>query len=177
LLAVLTRVRNRDYRDEMGMWADVVAKLPDNDRARASYANNWIFLRDRERQLAQQASSQGLTAQAREHTEAAQRAFDQAGVHYEEAVRLAPEDSYWHANLGTYYLDRGRIDDAVRELELSRTQLPTYGMTLQNLGFAYARKGDNPRAIESFEAALAHGAPNPDAVQSYLTSLKGTRGH
>jgi Tfp pilus assembly protein PilF len=147
VLTFATRARNRDYRTEIGMWADVVEKLPSNDRAHASYAND-------------------LRVAGR---------IEEAGQHYETASRLAPEDPYWHANLGTYYLDRGRLDDAIRELELSRSQLPTYGMTLGNLGYAYLRKGERDKALECLESALLHGSPNPDAVRGWLASLKAQR--
>lgn len=171
-LALLTRVRNLDYRDEMAMWADVVEKLPSNDRAHTSYANNWIFVRQREEQLAQQASAQGLAAQARAHSEAARKALERAGEHFAKAAQLAPEDPDWHTNLGAYYLDTGRVAEAIRELELARAGRPTFGTTLQSLGEAYARTNEIDKAIEAFEAALANNAPNPDWVRTRLASLR-----
>jgi tetratricopeptide (TPR) repeat protein len=137
-----------DYRTEIGMWADVVAKLPGNDRAHGSYAND---LREAGR-------------------------IEEAGQHYEEASRLAPDDPYWLANLGTFYLDRGRLDEAIAKLELSRGLLPTYGMTLSNLGFAYMRKGQNDLAIEALQGALAHDAPNPGYTAKYLGELLAQAG-
>lgn len=175
-LGLLTRARNVDYRDEMHMWADVVEKLPSNDRAHTSYANNWIFVRQREEQLAQQASTQGLVARARAHTEAARKALERAGEHFAEAARLVPEDPDWHTNLGAYYLDTGRTADAIRELELARAGRPTFGTTLQSLGQAYAQNGEVDKAIEAFEAALANGAPNPDWIAGRLAGLRAQRG-
>jgi tetratricopeptide (TPR) repeat protein len=147
-LVLATRARMPDYRSEIGMWADVVAKLPSNDRAHGSYAND---LREAGR-------------------------IEEAGLHYEEASRLAPDDPYWLANLGTFYLDRGRLDEAIAKLELSRGLLPTYGMTLSNLGFAYMRKGQNDLAIEALQGALAHDAPNPGYTAKYLGELLAQAG-
>jgi len=142
--AVLTtRARNRDYASEIGMWRDVLDKLPTNARAQASYGND-------------------LVTAGRE---------PEAGAHYAEAVRLHPENGYWRANLGTWLMGNGKLDDAVAELERSRAILPKYGMTLQNLGEAYSRRGENDKALELWQQALENGAPQPGALVARVSPL------
>lgn len=144
----LTRARNETYRTEIGVWADTVAKMPENDRAQACYGND-------------------LRVAGR---------IQEAGQRYGEAVRLAPRDPYWAANYGTWLLDQGRVEEGIAELERSRDLLPTYGMTLQNLGGGYQRRGDIELAIAAWQAALDHGAPAASFVTTQLVSLLQGRG-
>ena len=146
--AWLTHARNETYRTEIGVWADTVAKMPENDRAQACYGND-------------------LRVAGR---------VQEAGERYAEAVRLAPKDPYWAANYGTWLLDQGRVEEGISELERSRDLLPTYGMTLQNLGSGYQRRGDIELAIASWQAALDHGAPAASFVTMQLVGLLQARG-
>jgi tetratricopeptide (TPR) repeat protein len=138
-----TRARNRDYASEIGMWKDVVEKLPENDRGHASYGNDLI--------------TAGRVSEA--------------GPHFAEAVRLAPNNGYWRSNLGTWLLGQGQVDAAVFELERSRELLPEYGLTLQNLGSAYNRKGERAKALETWRRALDHGAPMAGVVAKQMSSM------
>ena len=146
--AWLTHARNETYRTEIGVWADTVAKMPENDRAQACYGND-------------------LRVAGR---------VQEAGERYAEAVRLAPKDPYWAANYGTWLLDQGRVEEGIAELERSRDLLPTYGMTLQNRGSGYQRRGDIELAIASWQAALDHGAPAASFVTMQLVGLLQARG-
>jgi tetratricopeptide (TPR) repeat protein len=83
VLAAATHARNDDYRSAQGIWEDVAAKRPNNDRAAT-----WV---------ASFAARNG-------DIEAAER-------EYRKAVRLAPTRVNWE-KLGTFLLTRGRIDDA-----------------------------------------------------------------
>jgi len=138
-----TRERNRDYASEIGMWRDVLDKLPTNARAQASYGND-------------------LVSAGRE---------PDAGQHYAEAVRLHPENGYWRANLGTWLMSNGKLEEAIAELERSRAILPEYGMTLQNLGEAYSRRGESDKALDLWRSALEHGAPQPGALAARVSPL------
>jgi tetratricopeptide (TPR) repeat protein len=138
-----TRARNRDYASEIGMWRDVLDKLPTNARAQASYGND-------------------LVSAGRE---------PDAGPHYAEAVRLHPQNGYWRANLGTWLMNNGKLDEAVAELERSREILPNYGMTLQNLGEAYSRRGESDKALELWQRALENGAPQPGGLAARVSPL------
>ena len=76
-LGLLTYRRNHDYRSHLALWSDTVAKRPGNPRAH----DGWPRL-----SLNSGASDEALT-------------------HRREAVRLEPNESRYHYNLG---------DDAVR---------------------------------------------------------------
>jgi tetratricopeptide (TPR) repeat protein len=143
-LSLATRARNLDYRSEIGMWADVVLKLPSNARAHASYANDLRVL--------------GRLEEARRH--------------YEEAVRLAPDVADWRANLGTFYMERGELERAIAELERAVALAPGHWIALQNLGSAYARRGELERAIECLEASLAAAPTNAAQIQAFVAELR-----
>lgn len=144
----LTRARNQVYHAEIDVWADTVAKLPNNHRAHASYGND-------------------LRVAGR---------IAEAGEHYAEAVRLAPDDPYWRANYGTWLMGQNRLDEGIAELERSRELLPTFGMTLENLGRAYASKGRPDQALEVWNAALEIGSPAVAYVAQQVHLLFTQRG-
>ncbi|MCC7011550.1 MAG: hypothetical protein IT454_03220 [Planctomycetes bacterium] len=148
LFVPLTRARNATYHSELGLWADTVAKLPTNARAHASYANDLRVA--------------GRVAEA--------------GEHYAKAVELAPNDPYWHANYGTWLTDQNRLDEAIAELERARELLPTYGMTLQNLGIAYQRRGESDKALDAWLAGLEVGTPAVAYVALQVHTLLAQRG-
>lgn len=136
-----TRARNLDYSSEIGMWLDVVEKLPDNDRARSSYGND-------------------LVSAGRE---------PEAGEHFAKAVELSPNNGYWRSNLGTWLLSRGDLERATEELERAVELLPDYGLALQNLGSVYSRRGQREKAFEVWRRALEHGAPMAGTIAEQMT--------
>ncbi len=146
--ALATRARNLDYSSEIGMWLDVVAKLPDNDRAHSSYGND-------------------LVSAGRE---------PEAGRHFARAVELSPNNGYWRSNLGTWLLSQGDVQRATEELERAVELLPNYGIALQNLGSAYSRRGERAKAFEAWRRALEHGAPMAGAIAEQMTRQLSSEG-
>jgi len=129
-LALATRERNRDYSSQLGMWADVVAKRPENARAHACYGNELRVAGERERAL----------------------------EHYREAVRLAPENPYWRLNLGNLLGDLGRHAEARRELEAVAQAVPDLALARASLGRVLLASGEVTQARQEYEAALASDA-------------------
>ena len=84
-LAQLTVRRNEDYRSEVSLWTDVVAKRPNN--ARGHY-NLGVAL-------------------------ATQGKLDEAIAHYSEALRIRPNSPRAHNNLGVALATQGRLDEAI----------------------------------------------------------------
>lgn len=83
--------------------------------------------------------------------------FHEGLEHYRKTLALDPKYTEAHNALGATYLELGRWDDAIREFDLVLKDLlyltPFY--VLNNLGFAYYKKGDRPKAIEYYKKALA----------------------
>lgn len=137
-----SRARNLDYSSEIGMWKDVVEKLPDNDRAHSSYGNDLV--------------TTGREAEA--------------GAPFAKAVELSPRNGYWRSNLGTWFLGQGDVERAIAELERACELLPNYGIALQNLGSAYQRKNEPEKAHAYWRRALDHGAPMAGAIVSQMAT-------
>jgi type IV pilus assembly protein PilF len=76
--------------------------------------------------------------------------------HYKQALVLDPKFTEAHNALGATYLELGKWDDAIQEFNLVLKDIlyltPFY--VLNNIGWAYYKKGDLPRAIENYRSAL-----------------------
>ena len=72
-LGLLTARRNEDYRSELAIWSDTVAKRPDNERAHSNLGVAWSKIPGR---------------------------LNDAIAQYEEALRLKPDYAEAHNNLG-----------------------------------------------------------------------------
>lgn len=76
---------------------------------------------------------------------------------FKEAIRLKPDYSEAHNYLGTVYSDLGRWDEAIGEFQaaVSNILYETPSGALNNMGYAYYRKGDYPTALSKFKEAVA----------------------
>lgn len=126
VLGALTIARNADYRTDAALWADTVAKRPQNPRAR--FNHGVILLR------------LGQPAEAREQ--------------FLAALRLKPDDPKSHHSLGTALLELNRPAEAVPAL-IEATRLdPRYASAWYNLGLGRLRSGDAPAALAALERAI-----------------------
>jgi tetratricopeptide (TPR) repeat protein len=111
VLALLTVMRNSDYRSNEAIWRDTVAKRPQNARAQCSLADA-LFVADR---------------------------VDEALPLYAEAIRLKPDYAEAHLNLGSALLARERASEALPELEAAaRLQLVGLALATAALGCTIA---------------------------------------
>lgn len=78
---------------------------------------------------------------------------DPLGI-YEGMAASSPNSVFVRTNLGLEYLDRGRVDDAIAQLERSRALDPRYPPVYNDLGVAYARKGLRAEAEANYRWAL-----------------------
>lgn len=125
-LAAATAARNHDYRSNLALWADTVAKRPLNPRAH-----------------------QGLA----EALEAAGR-FDEAIRVRQEAIRLLPDESQYHYNLALTLADAGKLDEAMRHYQLSLQLFPNEPRTHNNLAVLLVKQGRNTEALTHYAEAV-----------------------
>jgi len=82
--------------------------------------------------------------------------FQEGLQHYRKALEIDPKFAEAHNAMGSTYLELGQWDDAIREFEIALKDLlyltPFY--VENNLGWAYYKKGNIPRAIEHYRKAL-----------------------
>ncbi|MGE5357597.1 MAG: tetratricopeptide repeat protein [Bacteroidales bacterium] len=148
-LGVQTRRRNEDYRTETGVWADAVAKQPDNQRARVLYGVA----------LMNEGRAQDAEAQLR------------------EAVVLQPDDPVAIARLAGTLAAQGKLDEAIAAWEKSTALMPNDYGSQRHLGEAYLRRQQERQAIERLDRALALApdARDPSLLLELATLLADAR--
>ena len=132
-LGILTAQRNESYRSEVALWADTVAKRPDNPRAQTSLGTALV---------------QG-------------RRLDEAREHFAAAVRLAPEDAIERYNLGNVLLELDRPAEALPECEAAVRLKPDLVEARVALGTALALLGRLDEAQARYEEALRLNPDDP----------------
>ena len=126
VLGVLTAQRNADYRSQLALYADTVAKCPGNEFAQCNLGTELFSL--------------GRTAEAVSR--------------YEEALRLRPDYPVAHDNLGNALMRLGRPDEAISHYLASLRLDPAFGDAHSNLGVAFFQQGRVDEAIVQFEDAV-----------------------
>jgi tetratricopeptide (TPR) repeat protein len=125
-LSYLTVRRNKDYRSELSIWADTVAKRPQNARAHNGLGNDLQWA--------------GRTPEAIGH--------------YEQALRLDPDYAEAHYSLANALVQTGRIQEAIGHYEQALRLNPDYAQAHCNLGLALQYVGQVPEAMAQYEQAL-----------------------
>jgi len=101
--------------------------------------------------------------------------FDEAGAHFERALRLRPNNAKFNNNWGLILARRGQLDQAThyfrRAIELS----PRDASAHSNLAKALASQGRYDEAIEHFRTALQLDPTLADAERSLNELLGRTR--
>jgi tetratricopeptide (TPR) repeat protein len=127
VLGYATVRRNEDYRSELAMWSDAVAKRPGNPRAHSNLA------------VALAEEGKG----------------DEALIHYAEAVRLKPDYAIGQNNLGFALLKDGRNEEAIAQFTEVVRQRPGFADAQNNLASALAKQGRNEEAATHFSQAAS----------------------
>jgi tetratricopeptide (TPR) repeat protein len=156
----LTIRRNRDYRSELAMWAETVARQPGNTRARLSFGYALAQQRRNEEALAQfneilrlkpndsdALNNLGLTM-------AQMGRYDDAIQYFQEAIRAAPDDAQLYNNLGTALLRLKRVDEAMANYAEAIRLQPRYVMARHNLATQLLAKGRYQEAVDQSQAAI-----------------------
>ena len=163
-LGWLTIQRNKDYRSELAVWSDTVAKRPNNERAHNNLGAAWSRtpgrLNDATAQYAEALRLKPDYAEAHNNLGLAWSQMpgrlNDAIAQYEEALRLKPDHVEAHYNLGVAWLKiPGRLKDAIAQFEEALRLKPDYAEAHNYLGLAWAQiPGRLNDAIAQYEAAL-----------------------
>jgi len=83
--------------------------------------------------------------------------FQEGLLRYRKVLEIDPKFTEAHNAMGSTYLELGQWDNAIKEFEITLKDIlymtPFY--VENNLGWAYYKKGDIPRAIEHYRKALS----------------------
>jgi len=180
-LGYMTWERNRDYRTEVEIWADTVAKRPANFRAHNNlgaalaskdryseavgpYREAVRLKQDYQSAYRNLGTALSILGRDREATEALNK-----------ALALEPDDAIGHYTLGNVYLRTNDLDNATRAFQRAITfdpgLLPAYG----NLGLLSMQKGDFNGAEQYFQTMLklAPERTEPYVVLAELRTAQG----
>jgi tetratricopeptide (TPR) repeat protein len=135
-LGALTVARNADYRSEVALWSDTVAKRPQNARARFNLGQHLLRL-DR----------------------AAEAEWE-----FRAALARQPREARMHVSLGTALLELNRPGEAVDSFREAARLEPRHTAAWYNLGLALRRAGDATNAIPALERALALQPDHAEAL-------------
>jgi protein O-mannosyl-transferase len=168
VLGTMTYLRNEVYEKRVTIWADVVAKSPQNYRAFYNLGN---ALRDENRlDEAIQSYTQALTVKpnfafAHDNLGVAllnKEMVDDAIHHFYKALEKRPYDAMIRCNLGSALMQKGKVDAAIKEFVIALKSDPNLVEARNNLGIALAQQGKLKEAIQNFEKALRIEPENPE---------------
>jgi tetratricopeptide (TPR) repeat protein len=80
--------------------------------------------------------------------------FEEALVHFREALRISPEYFNARRNIGNLFLKEGRYDEAVANLTEALRLRKDEAEVYRNLGLAYAQLGEYDAAIQHYSEAV-----------------------
>jgi hypothetical protein len=161
-LGWLTAQRNQDYRSELAIWSDTVAKCPDNERA---HNNHGICLVNVPGQLPVAIAEFHAALQIKPGYKDAHYnlglVFSQipgrlpdAIAEYQAALRIKPDDLNTHNRLGLALTQQGNLDEALAQFKETLQIAPESAQGHNNLGNALAKSGRLVEAIDQYELAL-----------------------
>ena len=146
----LTMARNRDYRSELVLWSDTVAKAPANARAH----NNL-----------------GLALFHAGHRE-------EARERYAEALRLDPSYAPAHANLGDVLVAEGRTPEAISAYDRALRFAPGLAAVRAKLvrqrhaqAIHLLKTGEVEQALTQFELALGMAPDDAEIRHNFGAAL------
>jgi Flp pilus assembly protein TadD len=181
MLGAATIRRNQDYRSDLAMWTDTVARRPDNPRAH----NNLGIALDRLGRtgeaiphFAEAVRLKANYVEARVNLAdalARQGRNKEAIAQYSQALRFTPDSASARHNLGVVLYREGLIDRAIAEYSEALRLRPAFPEAHHNLGLALAKQGRIDEAIAHLREAVRL---RPDYARAHnnLGSLLYQRG-
>jgi Flp pilus assembly protein TadD len=145
-LALTAVARNTDYRSEIALYTDTVAKRPNNPFARYNLGK----------------------------TLAEQGRFAEAIVQDEAAIKLRPGLASAQNNLAKALVDAGRTAEAIPHYETALQLAPDYAKAHYNLGLALLSLGRKAEALVHFQAAARSDPKDIDARGNWGAVLLDT---
>ena len=178
-LGFVTVQRNQDYRSNIAIWGDAVAKRPEN--ARAQYNLGCILWQEGRMQEAMGHWEQALRLKP-DYAEAHYNlglALSRIGKiqdaigHYEQALRIQPDYPEVHCNLGNALEQTGRVREGVGHYEQALRLKPDYAEVHYNLGCSLQQEGRMQEAMQHWEQAL-RSKPDYAETENNLAWLLAT---
>lgn len=170
--AGLTMRRNLDYRSELTLWADTVAKRPANAAAHNGLGLAQLAAGDTPSALVHLAEAVRLAPTRADYAANYAGALARAGrpadaiARYEDTLRLKPDYADAHANVGLVLGENGRLDDALAHGETAVRLAPGSANAHGNLGVTLVRAGRAAEAADHLQTSLQLDPDSPEVHNS-----------
>lgn len=169
LCAVVTMARNQDYLSARSLWADTVAKRPDNTRARINLA--LALLAEGQSQAAQMQLERAVQLDPRSAdaqfnlgvVHAKMRRMQEAAAAYSQAVKLRPGFAAAHLEFSILNLEMGAVALALKHAQQAAFYAPNSAAAAYQLGNALLAAGNVPEARRSFDRTVSLDPEHADA--------------
>jgi len=174
---IVTARRNADYRSDLAIWSDTVAKRPELALAHHNLGRAYFERGDFPEAIAQYEEALRLNPASVYGRIDLGLNLEQIGrrpealVQYEEAVRLQPGWAGVHASLAGGLSRAGRWPEAAAQYREALRLKADYPQAENGLGMALFRLGDTGGAIGHFQAALRMDPGYAEADNSLGTAL------
>jgi Flp pilus assembly protein TadD len=159
-LALLTGLRNRDYRSELNIWSDTLEKCPGNLRARNEVANSLETLGRHDEAIAQYKISLQLSPgdpAAHYNLGLIQMKVNRAAdaiAQFQEAVRLNPKFAEAQSELGNALIQSGKPDEGIKYCQEALRLRPDFAQAQFYIGIGFFHLGQFEKAREQFAGAV-----------------------
>ncbi len=169
VFGVLTAARNRDYRSELAIWSDAVAKRPRSAEALCARGCAYNALGNRDRAIADFTRAIELEpdyAEAYNNRGSAYAALgnpEGAIADFTKAIERKPDFADAFYNRGCSYRATGQYDLALADFTRAIELEPGYADAYNNRGNAYATLGNPEGAIADFTKAIERKPDFADA--------------
>lgn len=170
LLGAVTVARNADYRSARSLWADTVAKRPDNTRARINLALALLADGQSSQALAQLGRAVQLDPRSADAqfnlgvVNARQGRMEEAAAAYAQAVDLRPGFAAAHLEFSILNLELGAVALALKHARQAAQYAPNSAAAAYQLGNALLAAGLSAEARLSFERTVTLAPSHADAL-------------
>ena len=160
VLGFLTWRRNQDYRSELTIWQDTVAKRPDNPRAYTNLGLALVHAGQVQEAIGFYEQALRLkpdSDEARYNLEVALGRTskpEEAIGHYEQALQLKPDSADAYDNLGLALAQASRAQEAIGYFEQATRLDPDDADAYNNLAVALIQLGKTAEAVDRWSEAL-----------------------
>jgi len=165
-------VRNEDWRDEEGLWTDVMSKNPYSHRAYSSIGN--IRWQSGRHDLAipyfnksiELKSDYAKSYNNRGNCYSEIKKYDLAVADYAKAIQLDPQYVTAYANRGSVYGETKQYELAVKDYNKALELNPNYAPAFYNRSLVHSRMGNFDLAIKDISVALEYKPDEPGLLSA-----------
>jgi tetratricopeptide (TPR) repeat protein len=175
-LIATTALRNADYRSELAIWTDTVAKRPQNPRAHFNLGLVLARQGDRAGAIAEFTRAVQIDARNAEvhinlgNALADTDRFPEAIAALQTALSIQPHSLPAHFSLGSVLARAGQLPEAEGEFLAALRIDPGYGPALSNLGKLYLLQRRPDEAVAAYTSAL-HTSPTAQGHYNLANAL------